>query len=65
MNLIDKAWELYCEETAGWEDAVPFWHRLGPNAKEHYVLKAMDMEEGITPEDVAESDFPTPGWNNR
>ena len=38
--LIDKAWKLYCEETAGSMDVRDFWEELNPKIQKIYLDKA-------------------------
>ena len=38
-NLEEKAWLLYCQETAGCMDVVDFWEQLGPNQRAYWLEK--------------------------
>lgn len=40
MSITTKAWELYCEETAGDMDVRDSWEELPPNAQIHYLTLA-------------------------
>lgn len=35
-----KAWDLYCEETAGGMDVRDFWSELSPAMREHFLARA-------------------------
>jgi hypothetical protein len=36
-EIIEKAWLLYCEETAGSFDVRDYWEQLSENVREYYV----------------------------
>jgi len=44
MSLIDKAWRLYCEETAGSMDVRDFWEELSPRVQALFISKVL-LEE--------------------
>ena len=37
---VDRAWALYCQETAGSLDARDFWHELPATVQAYYLNKA-------------------------
>lgn len=40
---IDKAWELYCECSAGAFSAVDCWENLGKNAQKKYIARIRNV----------------------
>lgn len=36
-ELETKAWERYCEDTAGSMDVKDFWEELSPTIRSHYM----------------------------
>lgn len=46
-SLDERAWQLYCAETAGSMDVRDFWHELPDSLKELYRAKARDRTEEI------------------
>lgn len=40
-SLEQKAWELYCKETAGGMDVRDHWEELPQRVREHYLTKVL------------------------
>jgi hypothetical protein len=42
FKLMERAWEIYCKETAGDMHVVDYWVQLSPDVQEIYLKKAKE-----------------------
>ena len=44
---IERAWQLYCKETAGGMDVRDFWHELPEKVQKYYLERVSPKQQAI------------------
>lgn len=44
---IERAWQLYCKETAGGMDVRDFWHELSEEMQQYYLKRVSPKQQAI------------------
>lgn len=64
-ELIESAWQLYCEETAGDMDVKDFWTQLPKNVQKLYIDKIIERNKTcIYQKDIPPEEIKINLWNS-